>query len=479
MNFKLVFKTIGRLLQVEAALLIIPLVFSVIYKENITHAFLVPILLLIIISLFLSFIKTKNMKFYIKDGFATVGLAWLVLSLFGSLPFILSKTLPNFFDAFFETASGFTTTGASVIDSVEATYKSILLWRSLTIWLGGMGILVFIIAILPQNDSRLIYLLKAESTGPKVGKLTSKTSFSAKILYLIYIGLTFILFILLSFKIPIFDSFNYALSTAGTGGFAIHNNSIAFYNSKYVEIIITVFMFIFGINFTIFYLILIGNIKQALKSEELRVYLLIFLLSSILIAFNTLSLFDNFFTALRYSSFQASSIMSTTGFSSTNFDTWPEFSKWLLLILMFIGASAGSTAGGLKISRVIIYFKSIFREIKQIIFPNRLDMITFENKPITEAVTKGVFSHLAAYFIIFIFAILLISLDGFDLSTNLSAVLSSISNVGPGLNLVGPANNYSLFSNFSKLVLTFVMIIGRLELFPILILFSPALYKNK
>lgn len=478
MNYKLVFKTIGKLLQVQAAFLVIPLLFSFISQENISYSYIIPIAILLVFSFLLSFLKTGESKFYAKDGIATVGLAWIILSLFGALPFVLSGTLPNFVDAIFESSSGFTTTGSSVINNIETTYKSIQIWRSLTIWVGGMGILVFVIAIQPKNNSRAIYLLKAESTGPSVGKLTSKITLSARILYLIYIGLTLILFILLLFKIPFFDSLNYALSTAGTGGFGIHNNSIGHYADVYVEAVITVFMILFGISFNVFYLILIGNVKQALKSEELRVYLVIFISVSILIAINTIGMYTNFMEALRYSSFQSASIMTTTGYSTTNFNSWPELSKWLLIILMFIGGSAGSTAGGMKVSRIIIYFKTVIKEIKYSIHPNRISIITFEGKPITESMSKGVFAYLATYILILIFGVLIISIDGYDIATNFTATLSSISNVGPGLGAVGPANNYSIFSSFSKVVLSFIMIVGRLELFPILILFSPKLYKN-
>lgn len=478
MNYKLIFKTLGKLLLLEAILLTIPLIASFLNKENIYHAYLIPIIILLAIFFLTTLIKSTNNKFYPKEGFFVVGLTWIVLSLFGSLPFIISQTIPNFFSAFFEAASGFTTTGATIIDDVEAIYKSILLWRSLMVWIGGMGVLVFVIAILPQTSSRSIYLIKAESTGPSVGKLTSKTTLSARILYLIYISLTVILFLLLLIKIPFFDSINYALSTAGTGGFAIHNNSIAHYNSTYVEIVITIFMILFGINFNVFYLILIGNIRKALKSEELKVYLLILFSAIILIAINTLTLYNNIFTSLRYSAFQSASIMSTSGFSSTNFDMWPEFSKWILIILMFIGSSAGSTAGGIKVSRIIIYFKSVLKEIKYTIHPKQVSIITFEDKPITESVSKGAFSYITAYFIILILGILLISVDNYDFTTNFTAALSSISNVGPGFNLVGPLNNYSMFSSFSKTILALIMITGRLELFPILIFLSPKLYTN-
>lgn len=478
MNYKLIFKTLGKLLLIEAFLLIIPLITSFVYKEGIYLAYLIPICIMFAISFSLSRLSCPIYKFYQKEGFFTVGLAWLVLSLFGSLPFMLSKTLPNFFSAFFEAASGFTTTGSSVITDLNVVPKSILLWRSLMNWVGGMGVLVFIIAIIPQTNSRSIYLLKAESTGLSVGKLTSKITFSARILYLIYIGLTVLLFILLAIRIPIFDSINYALATAGTGGFGIHNESLAYYNSVYVEIVVAIFMIIFGVNFNIYYLILIGNFKKAIKSEELRVYLIIIFCSVLIIALNTLSIYNNFLTSLRYSLFQTSSIISTSGFSTANFDLWPELSKWILIILMFIGSCAGSTAGGMKVSRVIIYFKTVLKEIRYSIHPKQVSVITFEEKPITESMSKGAFAYISAFFIILILGVLLISIDNYDIVTNFTATLSSISNIGPGLGLVSPISNYSIFSNFSKFVLSFIMIIGRLELFPLLIIFSPKLYLN-
>jgi len=356
--------------------------------------------------------------------------------------------------------------------------KSILLWRSVMNWVGGMGILVFILAIIPQTDSRSIYLLKAESTGPSVDKLTTKLTYSARILYLIYFGLTLILFLLLIIKIPLFDSINFAFATAGTGGFAIFNESIAYYNSVYVEIVIAIFMIIFGINFNIYYLILIKNFKKAFKSEELKVYLGIILTATLLIAINTLNIYKNFFTSLRFSFFQVSSIISTSGYTSTNFDLWPEFSKWILIMLMFIGSCAGSTSGGIKVARIIIYFKTILKEIKYSIHPKRVSVITLEGKPVNESMMKGLFAFITTYIFILIIGTLLISLNKFDFITNFTATLTCLSNVGPGLSLVGPTGNFSIFSNFSHAVLSLIMMIGRLELFPILIIFSPSLYTN-
>lgn len=442
-------------------------------------AFLIPIIILLILAIVLLSIKVKRTTLYAKEGFLTVGLSWIILSLFGAIPFIVSNTLPNFFDAFFETVSGFTTTGSSVISNVEKVNKSILLWRSISIWLGGMGVLAFIIAVLPHTDARSIYMIKAESPGPKVGKLVSKVKFSTRILYLIYILLTLVFIIFLAFKIPIFDSVCYALSGAGTGGFAIHNLSIAHYNSLYVEIVTTVFLFLFGINFSIFYFILIGNYKEVLKNEELKNYILVLFTAIILIAFNTINIYGNFFSSLRYSAFQATSIMTTTGFSTFDFNNWPAFSKWILIILMFTGASAGSTSGGIKMSRIIIYFKTVIKEIKYSIHPKQISIITFEGKPLDEATQKSVSSFLAAYLIVLLFGVLLISIDGKDLITNFTAILASLSNVGPGLEIVGPLGNYASFSNFSKFILSIIMLIGRLELFPIFIIFSPRLWLSK
>jgi len=478
MNYRLIIKTIGKLLYIEALLLIIPLLCSFIYKEDIYLAYLIPISIMIILGFIFSKIKCENNKFYQREGFFTVGLAWLILSFFGSLPFIISQTIPNFFSAYFEATSGFTSTGATVISDLTVINKSILLWRSLMNWVGGMGILVFILAIIPQTDSRSIYLLKAESTGPSVDKLTTKLTYSARILYLIYFGLTLILFLLLIIKIPLFDSINFAFATAGTGGFAIFNESIAYYNSVYVEIVIAIFMIIFGINFNIYYLILIKNFKKAFKSEELKVYLGIILTATLLIAINTLNIYKNFFTSLRFSFFQVSSIISTSGYTSTNFDLWPEFSKWILIMLMFIGSCAGSTSGGIKVARIIIYFKTILKEIKYSIHPKRVSVITLEGKPVNESMMKGLFAFITTYIFILIIGTLLISLNKFDFITNFTATLTCLSNVGPGLSLVGPTGNFSIFSNFSHAVLSLIMMIGRLELFPILIIFSPSLYTN-
>ncbi len=464
MNYRLIFNFIGNLLRVEAFLLLFPLIVSIIYHENLYFAYSIPIFILILLSYVLKTKKSSKKQLYVREGFVITGLSWILLSFFGSLPFIISGEIPNFFDAFFETVSGFTTTGSSILKDIEAMSHSLLFWRSFTHWVGGMGVLVFVLAILPNTDASSMYILKAESPGPQVGKLVSKVRITARILYSIYIAMTVILIILLAFKMPLFDSFCNGLGTAGTGGFAIKNNSIAYYNSLYVDIVITIFMVLFGINFNIFYLLLIGHIKDAFKSEELRLYLFIIVGAIILIAINLYysGTFKTLSEAFRYSSFQTGSIISTTGYTTTDFNLWPSFSRWILVLLMFVGGMAGSTAGGIKYS----------------INPRRVSSLTFEGKPLEPEVGKGVSAFFIAYIFLLLIGVLLISIDGKDLITNFTATLACISNVGPGLAIVGPTGNFSSFSSFSKLVLSIIMLSGRLEIFPILILFSPRTWKR-
>lgn len=479
MNAKVVLYTLAKLLRVLGLLMILPLIVSLIYKEGTYLSFIIPIVLMQIISFVLEKTMKSNESIYAKEGLAIVGLAWILLSLFGSLPFIISKEIPGFVDAIFETVSGFTTTGASILENVEALSYGMLFWRSFTHWIGGMGILVFILAFSQQQNSRNMFIMRAESPGPKVGKLVSRVKYTARILYIIYIALTILQIVLLAFKMPLFDSIVNSFATAGTGGFSIKNTSIAAYQSVYVETVITIFMVVFGINFTIFYLILIGNVKAALKSEELRWYLGIIIASIVIILLNTYSIYNNFFETLRHSSFQVASIITTTGFSSFDFNDWPSVSKFILVCLMFIGACAGSTGGGMKISRVVIYFKIAYREVRQSMFPRQVRPITFENKPIDEVTRNGVTSYLSAYILLFVFATLIVSIDGKDLITNFTAVAATMNNIGPGLEIVGPLGNFSSFSDLSKIVFSIVMLAGRLELFPILVLFSPRLWIKK
>ncbi|MDD4388624.1 MAG: TrkH family potassium uptake protein [Bacilli bacterium] len=479
MNIKAIFYNIGNLLKVEAGLLTLPLIVSFIYHDGNYFAFLIPILLLLTIGFLVTAKRKPDQKIYAKEGFVIVGLSWIIMSLFGALPFYISREIPSFINAFFETASGFTTTGATILTDIEALSYSLLFWRGFTHWIGGMGILVFVLAFMPNTKAHSIYIMKAESSGPQVGKIVSKVKITAQILYFIYIALTIIEIIFLLFKMPLYDSVTHAFATAGTGGFSIKNASIAYYDSVYIETVITVFMFLFGINFTVFYLILIGNVKQAIKSEEFRWYFIIAIVAITLVTINCYSMYGSFGRTLRYSSFQVISVMTCTGFSTFNFNIWPMFSKTLLIILMMIGACAGSTGGGLKISRVIIYIKMIVKEIKYSIHPRQMTAVTFDKKPVDESILKGISHFLIAYISILLIGMLILSLDGYSFTTNFTAVVTCFSNCGPGLDAVGPVENYSSFSVLSKLVLTFVMLAGRLEIFPMLILFTPRMWKYR
>ena len=481
MNFKMIFYTIGNMLKVEALLLILPLVVSLVYKENTYLSFLIPIAILTVVGFAISFKKPKNRTMYAREGLIIVGLSWIFISLFGALPFVISREIPNFVNAFFETVSGFTTTGASVLTDVEALSKGILFWRSFTHWVGGMGVLVFIMAILPSSDGDTIHILRAESPGPQVGKLVSKIKVNARILYLIYFAMTIIEIVLLLFgKMPLYDSIVHSFGTAGTGGFGIKNSSIGGYNN-YCQIVIGIFMILFGINFNIFYFILIGNFRQAFKSEELRWYLSIIVIAIGRITFNIMISDTSrvFSTTLKDSFFQVSSIITTTGFSTTDFNAWPELSRAILVVLMFFGACAGSTGGGIKISRVAILFKASGREVRKLVHPHSVQNVRFEGASVKEDTVKSVFAYFSIFIIIFVLAVLLVSLDGKDFVTNFSAVAACINNIGPGLSLVGPMGNYAGFSYFSKIILILTMLVGRLEIFPILMLFIPNMWKNK
>ena len=481
MNFKMIFYTIGNMLKVEALLLILPLIVSLVYKENTYLSFLIPIAILTLVGFAISFKKPKNRTMYAREGLVIVGLSWIFISLFGALPFVISKEIPNFIDAFFETVSGFTTTGASILEDVEVLSKGMLFWRSFTHWVGGMGILVFIMAILPSSDGDTIHILRAESPGPQVGKLVSKIKVNARILYLIYFAMTIIEIVLLLFgKMPLFDSIVHSFGTAGTGGFGIKNSSVGGYNN-YCQIVIGIFMILFGINFNIFYFLLIGNFRQALKSEELRWYLSIIFIAIALITLNIMISDTSkvFSTTLKDSFFQVASIITTTGFSTTDFNAWPELSRSILVVLMFFGACAGSTGGGIKISRIAILVKASGREVRKLVHPHSVQNVRFEGASVKEDTVKGVFAYLSIFIIIFVLAVLLVSLDGKDFVTNFTSVAACINNIGPGLGLVGPMGNYSSFSAFSKIVLLISMLVGRLEIFPILMLFIPNMWRNK
>ncbi len=479
MNYKIVLNVLGKVLFIGALLLLFPLIVSLIYHENLYLSYLIPCGALLVLGLPFVIKKIDNKSIYAKEGFVIVAFSWIILSLVGTAPFIISGAIPNFFDAFFETVSGFTTTGASVVSNVEELPMSINFWRLFTHWIGGMGVLVFILTILPNSEGAM-HIYRAEAPGPSSSKLVSKLKFTARILYAIYFGLTLLEAILLKIGgMPFFDSIVHALSTAGTGGFSIKNASIGAYNSVYIEMTVAIFMFLFGINFNVFYLILIGQAKKALKSEELIVYTSFVILSTLIIAINILSVSVNFGEAIRYAFFQVTSISSSTGYSTANFDAWPTLSKSILMFLMIIGACGGSTGGGMKVSRLIILVKSSFIDLRKTVRPRAIIAKKFEHELLDSSMEKGVKTYFAFWAMIVVASVLILSIDPFgNLLTNISATLACIGNIGPGFNLVGPALNYAGFAPYSKVLLSFVMLIGRLEIMPILILFSKYTWKK-
>ena len=480
MNRRMIINTVGKMICLEALALILPTIVSLIYKEKCIIAFLITILIAIVFGGFLSLIsKNPTKNIYAKEGFLIVALSWIFASLIGALPFIISKEIPNFFDAFFETVSGFTTTGASILPNVEALSKGLLFWRSFTHYIGGIGVLVFVVALIPDISGKTIYILRAEMPGPTFGKLSPKLKDTVKILCTIYFSLTTIQIVLLLIgDMPLFDSIINAFGTAGTGGFGIKASSIADY-SPYCQWIIAIFMMIFGINFNIFYLIIAKRIINIFKNGELWLYLSIVATSVLVITINLLSVYNNFFDALRYSFFQTTSILSTTGYSTADFNTWPALSKGFLFILMFLGGCAGSTAGGIKISRLLILLKQIKAELRYMLHPRSVNTIKLDGKPTDNAMLKGVSIYFALYCVSLAVIFLFISFEPFGLETNITAVISCFNNVGPGFGVVGPTGNYANYTSFSKLILSTAMLLGRLEIFPLLLAFSPATWKKR
>ena len=482
MNLKMVFNTVGRMIFLEAALLVLPLIVALIYGEgSIAISYLVTILIALAVGSVLKFaVKPKSQVIYAKEGFAIVALVWLFISLIGTVPFVISKEIPNFIDAFFETVSGFTTTGASIIDDLSVLSHANLFWRSFTHWMGGMGVLVFVMAFMPNIADRSIHIMRAEMPGPVVGKLVPKVKDTAKILYLIYIALTALEAILLMCGgMTVFESLVHAFGTAGTGGFGIRADSIGSY-SPYIQWVIASFMLLFGINFNLYYLILVRRIKSVLKSTELWCYVAIVIFASAIIASNVFSIYNNFPDTIRNSVFQVAAIITTTGFSTVDFNTWPELSKGILFVLMFIGGCAGSTAGGLKLSRAILLFKQSLREFKRLLHPRSVNAVRMEGKPVDESTLSSVSTYFGLYMICILSVFLLLSFEPFGLETNFSAAVSCFNNVGPGFGKVGPFDGYSIYSGFSKIVLSVAMLLGRLEIYPLLLVFNPATWsKNK
>ncbi len=484
MNYKMMGRFIGKILMVEGAFMVPALLISLYGRElAAVRAFLWSMAIIFAVAVLLTVLcrGSKN-KFYAKEGLACVGISWIVMSLLGCLPFYISGAIPHFADAFFEIVSGFTTTGASILPAVEGLPKGILYWRSFSHWLGGMGVLVFLLAISSVGGSDngfTMHLLRAESPGPNVGKLVPKMKKTAGILYVLYIVLTILnVLFLLAGHMSLFESVCTAFGTAGTGGFGVRNDSIASY-SPYIQNVCTVFMILFGVNFSCYYLLLLRQVKNVFRDEELRLYLGVIAGSIVLITLNLKGYYDTLGETIRHAAFQVSSIMTTTGFATVDFDLWPGFSKAILLCLMVIGASAGSTGGGFKCGRALLVLKSLQRSVRQVVHPQKVQAVRVNGHPVDEKVLKNTNAYLAAYVIIIGLSFVLVSVDGFSIATNFSAVLACFNNIGPGFEMVGPACNFAAYSTFSKLVLIMDMLAGRLEIFPILILFSRTTWKHR
>ena len=479
MNYSIVLYILGCVLKFESAFLVLPALVGLIYREHASVSYLAVAVLCLILGVLLTHKKPRSTNLYTREGFVAVALSWIIMSIFGAIPFVLTGDIPFYVDALFETISGFTTTGSSILTDVESISKASLFWRSFSHWIGGMGVFVFIMAILPMMGGSTMNLMKAESPGPSVSKLVPHVKDTAKILYGIYIAITICeATILRALGMPLFDSLTTTFGTVGTGGFGIRNDSIAGY-SPAIQITITVFMILSGINYTAYFYILTGKIKELFKIEEVRWYLAIIFGSVAVITWNVRSLYPTFSETLRHAFFQVGSIITTTGYATTDFNMWPEISRTILVILMFIGACAGSTSGGIKVSRILILLKTIRKELSLIIHPRQVKKIRMDGHPVDHETLRSANVFLVVYFVLLLTSMLLISVDEFDFSTNFTSVVTVLNNIGPGLNLVGPTQNFSIFSPFSKFVLMFDMLAGRLELFPMMILLMPSTWKRK
>ena len=479
MNIKAVGKILGKVLLAEAALLLLPLSAAALYGESVLP-FVYTIALLLPVGFSLNAVKPGTSDLFAREGFVCVGLSWVLMSVFGALPFVFSGDIPGYIDALFETISGFTTTGASILNNPELLSRGCLFWRLFTHWIGGMGVLVFIAAILPVSGDHYIHIMRAEVPGPTVSKLVPRVRKTARILYLIYLGLTLMeCMLLLLGKMSFYDALVHSFATAGTGGFSTRAESIGAFRSAYIDMVIAVFMLLFGCNFNLFYMILLRQGAMAARSEELRTYLGVIAVCVAVIAANIAGSCGGALPALRYSFFQVMTILSTTGFSTCDFDAWPELSRWILVLLMFVGGCAGSTGGGIKVSRFIILMKSYAAELKRMIHPTRVKRIWFEERAVSEQTVRSVHVFFFVYLLATGLGTLILSLDGKDLTTNLTASIACISNVGPGLSAVGPTANYAFFSVLSKLTLCVEMLLGRLEIFPILFLLSLSVWKKR
>ena len=480
MNYKMVIHTIGQVVLLEAGLLVLPLLVSLYYGEACTLSYVQTIAVAALTGSLMTFaIRPKNHNVFAKEGFSIVSIGWLMLSAIGALPFVFSGDIPSYVDAFFETVSGFTTTGASILTDVEAMQRGNLFWRSFTHWVGGMGVLVLVTIIAEKLPNRSMNILKAEMPGPIVGKLVPKTKDTSRILYLIYFAMTVLVVVLLLLGgMPLFDSILHAFGTAGTGGFGIKADSIAGY-SPYLQWVITFGMLAFGVNFNIYFLLLLRRFGEALRSTELWTYLGIVGASVLAITVNISSMYASWGEGLRHAAFQVSSIITTTGYATTDFDLWPEFSKAILLLLMFMGACAGSTGGGLKVSRVVILGQMIWAEIRRMVHPRAVSVVRYEGKVVDKETQTGAATYFALYCLCMVVTFLLVSLEPFSMETNLSATVACFNNIGPGFDVVGPTGSFAQYSDFSKIVLSFAMLLGRLEIFPLLLTFIPSAWHRR
>ena len=478
MNYRMIARILGMVLLILAALLVLPLIAGLYYGENVLN-FAVTIAVAAALGGFFMLFKPKNRDIYAREGFTAVGLSWILMSLLGALPFVISGDIPSYVDALFETVSGFTTTGSTLLTDIEAMSRGCMFWRMFTHWIGGMGVLVFIMAVLPMSGEHSMHIMRAEIPGPVVGKLVPRARKTAAILYLIYMGMTAVeTVLLLCGGMSFYDALLHAFATAGTGGFSTRGASIAAFDSLYIEVVISVFMLLFAVNFNLYFLLLMGRVRDVLKNQELRCFGVIVAFSMLTIAWNTSGQYSGFAEALRYSSFTVASLVSSTGFGTADFTQWPQYSQWLLVIIMFVGACAGSTGGGLKLSRVMLLLKAAFSDLRHMIWPRRVNRVQMEGQRVEQAAIRAVFSYFTLYMLMLLLGTLLISFDGFDTATNFTAALTCLSNMGPGLGLIGPSGNFSIFSDFSKLLMSFLMLAGRLEIYPILVLLFPSVWKR-
>lgn len=474
MNYRMVFFTVGQIMKVVGAFMILPIIVGLIYHEqHIWLSFGIPVILLVGAGIALTFKKPKNNSIFSREGFVSVSLAWIVVSLAGALPFVISGEVKSYVDAVFETVSGFTTTGATCLNGIEEMSKSCLFWRAFTHWLGGMGILMMVLAIMSNHDARTMHMMRAECAGPKVGRLVSKSSSSSRILYGIYIALTLLeIILLLCGGMPLYDSIIHACSSAGTGGFSIYSDSIAHYNSVYTEIIISIFIILFGVNFNLYYYLIIRRFSQFYKDEELRVYLGTIIGATVLVTINILKIYKSVGSSIRHAFFMVASTITSTGFATADITKWPKFSQTLLVLLMFIGSCAGSTGGGMKIMRWLIMFKTGVKELKYVLNPRSVASVKVNGRPVEQDVVRGVSSYSILFVMIMMISILLVSLNGYSVEETASGVITCMNNIGFGLGRFGPNGGFSDLNAFSKIVLSFDMLIGRLEIYPVFMLFT-------